>query len=53
MFFLIGGAKQKNENENTEYQSIFIPFKSLLLKTKESYFSFVWIMEFSITSSRL
>ena len=28
MYFLIVGSKQKNTNENTEYHSIFISFKS-------------------------
>ena len=28
MFFFTVGAKQKNENENTEYHGTFTPFKS-------------------------
>ena len=28
MYFLTVGSKQKNKNENTEYYSMFIPFKS-------------------------
>ena len=27
MYFLIVGFKQKSKNENTEHDSIFIPFK--------------------------
>ena len=33
--------RKKNKNENTEYHSIFIPFKSQVYKTRQSYFSLV------------
>ena len=46
-------SKQSNKNENTEYYDMFIIQKSPPLKTRDSHYCLVWIMEFSIILSRL
>ena len=49
LFFFIVGCRQKNKSENREYHGIFIPLKKwALLKSRESHFSHVWVIEFYI-----
>ena len=59
MSCLTVSSKQKNKNENTKYYytkyeiHLHAIQKSGLLKTRGSYFSLVWVIEFSIISSCL
>ena len=43
-------SKHKNKNENTEFHDMFISVKITSTQNKESRFSPVWVMEFSIIS---
>ena len=57
VFFFYRCSKQKNKN--LEYHKNGVPWhvntsqKSALFRTRELYFSLVWVVEFSIISSRL
>ena len=55
LFFTVASKQKKIKNENTEYHGWHLPTmqKSALLKARESHFSLIWFMEFSIISSCL
>ena len=54
VFFLTVGSKQKiNKNENTKYHCTWYHWSISSTEKRQSHFSLVWVMRFSIISSCL